>query len=128
GLRTPRASFRMAQWPAFVLATAGVLLTAAITGAFAMWALGLFTWIEGLLVGSIIASTDAAAVMFLLQAHNARLEERVKATLEVESGLNDPMAIFLTLMCIELLIASNGALSLTWETTLPFLGMFLLQI
>lgn len=128
GLRTPRASFRLAQWPSLVLATGGVLLTAALTGAFSMWALGLFTWIEGLLVGSIIASTDAAAVMFLLQAHNARLEERVKATLEVESGLNDPMAIFLTLVCIELLIAANGAFTFTWEAAVPFLTMFALQI
>lgn len=128
GLRTQRASFRLAQWPSLVLATVGVLITAGLTGAFAMWALGLFTWFEGLLVGSIIASTDAAAVMFLLQAHNARLEDRVKATLEVESGLNDPMAIFLTLVCIEILLATGGAPALSWSAAIPFLSMFLLQI
>lgn len=128
GLRTPRASFRVAQWPALVLATGGVLLTAGLTGAFAMWALGLFNWFEGLLVGSIVASTDAAAVMFLLQAHNARLEERVKATLEVESGLNDPMAIFLTLVCIEVLAAGSASGDLSWSTAASFLSMFTLQI
>jgi cell volume regulation protein A len=114
GLRTPRASFRVALWPSLWLATVGVIVTAGLTGAVAMWLLGL-TWLPALLLGSIVASTDAAAVFFLLRQHNMRLRERVGATLEVESGINDPMAIFLTLLCVELLQAGVGS-----GTELPF--------
>jgi cell volume regulation protein A len=124
GLRTSLARFRTAMWPSILLATVGVALTAAITGAAAMWLFGL-GWVEGLLVGSIIASTDAAAVFFLLHLRGMRLKERVGATLEVESGLNDPMAIFLTLMCVELLVAGAG--EATWDTAGLFIGNFAQQ-
>jgi cell volume regulation protein A len=107
GLRTPRASFRVALWPSLWLATVGVIVTAGLVGAAAMWLLDL-GWLPALLLGSIVASTDAAAVFFLLRLHNMRLRERVGATLEVESGINDPMAIFLTLLCVELLKAGVG--------------------
>jgi cell volume regulation protein A len=107
GLRTPRASFRVALWPSLWLATVGVVVTAGLTGALAMWLLDL-AWLPALLLGSIVASTDAAAVFFLLRLRNMRLRERVGATLEVESGINDPMAIFLTLLCVELLRAGVG--------------------
>ncbi|MFC7333702.1 potassium/proton antiporter [Rhodocista pekingensis] len=105
GLRTRRETFRQARWPALVLATVGVLLTAAATGAAAVFFLGT-GWEEGLLIGAIVGSTDAAAVFFLLNTHGLGLRPRLSATLEVESGLNDPMAIFLTLLGIQLVTAT----------------------
>jgi potassium/hydrogen antiporter len=125
GLRTPRANVRQAGWPALVLATVGVLLTATLTGGFAKWVLGL-SWIEGLLIGSIVASTDAAAVFLLLHTRGMRLKERVNATLELESGLNDPMAMFLTIACIELLLA--GAPELGREALVTFATDFAVQL
>src|SRR5689334_156506 len=106
GLRTRFATFRSVLAPAGVLATVGVLITAALTAPVAKFALGL-GWTEGLLVGSVIASTDAAAVFFLINAGGLRLRPRVAATLEVESGANDPFAIFLTIMLVELLLVGS---------------------
>jgi cell volume regulation protein A len=112
GLRTPRANFDLAMWPALSLSTIGVLVTAAIAGAFASWVLG-FSTLQGLLVGATIASTDAAAVFLLLHARGTELSKRVSATLELESGMNDPMAIFLTIACIELLTGPDTSLGFT---------------
>jgi len=109
GLRTPRSAFRIALAPAFSLATVGVLLTAAIIGVVASLVLGM-GWLPGLLVGATIASTDAAAVFLLLHARGTELSKRVSATLEIESGINDPMAIFLTITCIELIAARGTGL------------------
>ncbi|HVO15521.1 MAG TPA: potassium/proton antiporter, partial [Alphaproteobacteria bacterium] len=121
GLRTPRASFRLAGWPALLLASLGVLITAGLTGAFAVVLLGL-PWLVALLIGSIVASTDAAAVFLLLHMRGMRLKERVSATLELESGLNDPMAVFLTVTCVELLV--SGVSDVGW----PLLGDLGLKI
>ncbi|MBV8790521.1 MAG: potassium/proton antiporter, partial [Pseudolabrys sp.] len=106
GLRTRFATFRSVLAPAGMLATVGVVLTAALTAPVAKYALGL-DWLEGLLVGSVIASTDAAAVFFLINARGLRLRQRVQATLEVESGANDPFAIFLTIALVELLLVGD---------------------
>jgi potassium/hydrogen antiporter len=106
GLRTRLATFRQVLAPAGLLATVGVFLTAALTAPAVVLALGL-TWTEALLVGAIVASTDAAAVFFLLHAKGLRLRPRVSATLEVESATNDPCAIFLTILLVEILLIGN---------------------
>jgi len=81
GLRTNIRTFRVGLAPAVVLATVGVLITVAVTGVIAAWALDL-GWMQGLLVGAVIGSTDAAAVFGLLHAHGLELKQRVGATLE----------------------------------------------
>jgi cell volume regulation protein A len=116
GLRTRIATFRNVLAPAGLLATLGVLITAALTAPVAVWALGL-NWTEGLLVGAVLASTDAAAVFFLLHAKGLRLRPRVGATLEVESGINDPFAIFLTIVLIEILFSGQRS----WTDILGYL-------
>ncbi len=102
GLRTRLASFRSVLAPALTLATAGVLVTALLTAPAAKWLLDI-GWTQALLVGAVVASTDAAAVFFLINARGLRLRPRVRAILEVESGTNDPFAVFLTLLLVQVL-------------------------
>jgi potassium/hydrogen antiporter len=109
GMRSQRDTFRVALRPALSLATVGVVVTAALVGIFAGWALGLH-WLQGMLLGAIIGSTDAAAVFALLRNADTTLKERVASTLEIESASNDPMAIFLTVAVLELLAAGKTGL------------------
>ena len=106
GLRTRMATFRNVLAPAVALATVGVLITMLLTAPVAKLALGV-TWLQALLVGAVVASTDAAAVFLLLNARGLRLRPRVRATLEVESGTNDPFAVFLTLLMVEFLLVGD---------------------
>lgn len=114
GLRTSLGSVRAAWQPALALSTVGVLLTSALTGFAAAWVLDV-PLLHGMLLGGIVGSTDAAAVFSVLRTSGLRLPERLTATLEVESGSNDPMAIFLTVGLIGVITGaadSAGALLL----------------
>jgi cell volume regulation protein A len=108
GISTRMETFKVGLKPAAVLATLGVVITAAIVGAAAMGVMHL-DWRHGALLGAIVGSTDAAAVFSLLRQLGVRLSERVSATLEMESGLNDPMAVFLVLALIATIKADAGA-------------------
>jgi len=108
GLRTKFQNIRAVLLPSMVLATIGVLLSALITAPVAKYVLEL-NWIESLLVGAVVASTDAAAVFLLVHAQGLRLRPRVGATLETESGTNDPFAIFLTLMLVEFISSGRSS-------------------
>jgi cell volume regulation protein A len=120
GLSTSLSAIRVAWKPAALLATWGVLLTAVITGVAAAWILQI-ELLQGLLLGSIVGSTDAAAVFAVLRSGGVSLPKRIAAVLEVESASNDPMAIFLTVGCIEVLLGN---------VTIgpPLLGLFASQM
>lgn len=92
--------------PGAILSTAGVLMTAIITGFFAVYILK-FSLLEGMLLGSIVSSTDAAAVFSVLRSKRISLKLPLKPLLEFESGSNDPMAIFLTVGFISILTVKN---------------------
>jgi potassium/hydrogen antiporter len=116
GLNTPRAAIRAAIAPASVLATLGSAITASIiaVGAHLWLHMG---WLEAALLGAVVCSTDAAAVFSVLRGSGVHLRKRVGATLEVESGVNDPTAVILTVMLTGALV--EGGMNWTKLLTIP---------
>lgn len=125
GFGTPLAVMRHAALPAVSLATAGVALTTVLFGIAAHYVTS-FNWLESFLLGATVASTDAAAVFFLLRAGNLNIREGVRSTLEIESGSNDPIAIFLTITLVEVIAA--GADPEAEVIILDIIGGFILQM
>lgn len=120
GLDTNWGLIRPVLWQGLALATVGVCLTAGMVAAFAVWALG-FTPLGGLLLGAIVSSTDAAAVFSVLRSRQARLRGQLTPLLELESGSNDPMAVFLTVGLV-------GLLSRPESTPLEIVPLFFRQM
>ena len=121
GLSTPLSTVRKGAAPAAALATLGVALTTGVVGAVAVWVLG-YPLFEGLLMGAVVSSTDAAATFLMLQQRAIELKGRNKETILVESGINDPTAIFLTTVLVTLV--NSGADTLSWSV----LHIFVLQL
>lgn len=107
GLRTEAAIFRIALKPALWLASLGVIITCAVMALIGHYLLGL-SLAMAFLFGAIVSSTDAAAVFSLFKSTGLRINERVSATLEAESGFNDPMAVLLTVVAIGIVLAQAG--------------------
>lgn len=111
GLDTEWRSVRPVMWQGVILSTAGVLLTAITTGLFVYWVVPGFSLFEGLLLGSIVSSTDAAAVFSILRSKSLRLKYHLRPILEFESGSNDPMAYLLTIVCLGLVMNPGESVS-----------------
>lgn len=124
GLETNWRELRGARLPAILLATIGVLVTAVVVGVSATWILDVPLAI-GLLLGAVVASTDAAATFLLIQQSRIGLPLRLQNTLTLESGLNDPMAIFLT-VALTTLVNSGDVLS--FASISGFLPLLILQL
>lgn len=120
GLETNWKTIKPVFWQGISLSTLGVLITATSLGIF-VWSITDFSIYEGLLLGAIVSSTDAAAVFSILRSKNIALKTNIRPTLELESGSNDPMAYFLTIAFLGLAINQDQSI---W-TVVP---MFLKQI
>jgi cell volume regulation protein A len=105
GMQTKWNNVKPVVYPSLTLATLGVLLTTIIIGIAAKYVLDV-SWLEAFLFGAIVGSTDAAAVFAVISGKN--IKPKLSSTLEVESGTNDPMAVFLTLSLIELIGAEHS--------------------
>lgn len=122
GVGTYWQSIRPVLWRSVVLSTLGVAVTAGLVGLFAMFILSI-PLKEALLIGAIVSSTDAAAVFSVLRSRGVGLKGYLKPLLEMESGSNDPMAVFLTMALIQLLMEPTTS----WVQLLPsfFINMSL---
>ncbi|WP_226644384.1 potassium/proton antiporter [Mesobacillus subterraneus] len=118
GLQTDLKDVKPVIIPSLSLATVGVLITSGIVAVAAKMILGL-DWLEAILFGAIVGSTDAAAVFAVLKGHN--ISPKLGSTLEAESGSNDPMAVFLTVAMIELITIPDASI-------LKLIGDFFLQM
>ncbi|WP_430471820.1 potassium/proton antiporter [Thalassospira lucentensis] len=122
GFETQRRTLKIAAAPSLVLATFGVMITTGVIGGVT-WLVLDVPWLVALLFGAIVSSTDAAAVFFLLRVGGINLRDRTRSTLEVESGSNDPMAVFLTISLVELIVLGGGD-----NVAFELLQRFILQI
>lgn len=120
GLDTNWKSIKPVLWHGISLSTLGVLFTALSLGTF-VWLITDFTIYEALLLGSIVSSTDAAAVFSILRSKNMALKANLRPTLELESGSNDPMAYFLTIAFLGLVVNQD-------QSILSIIPLFLKQI
>lgn len=122
GLGTHWHSVRPVLWRSAVLSTLGVAVTAGLVGLFSVFILSI-PLLEALLIGAIVSSTDAAAVFSVLRSRGVMLRGNLKSLLELESGSNDPMAVFLTMSLIRLLTQP----AVSWLQVLPsfFINMTL---
>lgn len=120
GLDTKWESIRPIIRNGMALSTIGVLATALSVGLFATYAFG-FSFREGMLLGAIVSSTDAAAVFSILRSRNVGLKGNTRPLLELESGSNDPMAYFLTISFIDLV--QDPELSMLTLIPRFFIGM-----
>lgn len=120
GLGTSWTNVKPILWEGIALSTLGVLLTAVSLGTF-VWLITDFTIYESLLLGSIVSSTDAAAVFSILRSKSLALKTNLRPTLELESGSNDPMAYVLTLAFLTLVIHQD-------QSFFSIIPMFLQQM
>ncbi|MEX2565655.1 MAG: potassium/proton antiporter, partial [Cyclobacteriaceae bacterium] len=120
GLDTKWLTIKPVMGPGLMLSTIGVLLTAISLGFFAYWLFD-FSLLEGLLLGAIVSSTDAAAVFSILRSKSIGLKQNLRPLLELESGSNDPMAYFLTIGFTTLIAVS----AFTWQ---DLILVFILQM
>ncbi len=120
GFDTSWDAVKPVVWQGVTLSTLGVLITAVTLGVF-VWAVTDFTIYEGLLLGSIVSSTDSAAVFNILRSKNIALKGNLRATLELESGSNDPMAYVLTIAFTGLVVNQDAGL-------LSIIPLFLKQL
>lgn len=109
GLDTSWKSIKPVMWQGISLSTLGVLITALSVGVFVSFITD-FTIYEGLLLGAIVSSTDAAAVFSILRSKNLALKSNLRPTLELESGSNDPMAYFLTIAFLGLVVNQDQSI------------------
>ncbi len=121
GFKTERAMLKAAFWPALAMGTVGVAATAVIVAGAGVWLFGV-SWGEAMVIGAALAPTDAAAVGLLLRQARVAIPDRLTALLEIESGLNDPMSVFLTVLFVEALV-HPGAM-----TTGHIIGFFALEM
>lgn len=120
GLDTDWSAIRPVLWQGVALANVGVVLSAVLLGGFALVVLGL-DWQTALLLGAIVSSTDAAAVFSVMRERGVNLKHNLEPLIELESGSNDPMAVFLTTGIIGLMMTPGAAL-------LELLPSFLIQM
>lgn len=120
GFHTSIKDYKQNAKPAILLSTAGVILTSLFLAPFVHWVLQL-DWLNSFLLVSIIGSTDSAAVFSLLRSKGLGLREKVKSTLEIESGSNDPMAVFMTLAFITIIQKNLEGSAVSYSFLLPSL-------
>lgn len=130
GLETDVDVVRPVFRQAAALSTAGVVVSACLVGAFAVVAFG-FSPLQGFLLGSVVASTDAAAVFSVLRGRSVALKGAIRPLLELESGSNDPMAVFLTAASVGLIAGTGTSAAglfpkFLWEMSMGAVSGYLL--